>query len=262
MAYKKTFKKFVKKAKKAVVGAVKKRYVKRGYVNVRKIARDVMMVKRMINAEKKTFSVNLNNQVFGQVIGNSQGFHSNDITPTPAIGSGGSQRNGNSIKICSWHMTAQVIQQSAAVQAVNYKMYIFAIKGDPQTSPGTFCAEHWNTNNFVGGGGTIIDYNSQINPTRFNDSNLVYFKRLRIAPDTMSSQTGFKTINIGGKFQHHVRYDGDTQTVTNGQLILVILADSGNASPTVASTLSNIPTQAVSTGCTINYHLRYYYYDN
>lgn len=268
MAYKKKssvfrrFRKGVRRAGQMAGKVLKKRYYPNQKLNIGQIAKDVAMVKRMVNAEKKATSININNQVFGQVLGNSQGFHSNDITPIPSQGVGDAQRTGNSIKICSWHMTAQIIQQSAATQAVNYKMYMFKIKGDPQTSPGNFAAEHWNSNNFVGGGGSIIDYNSQINSVRFADSELIYFKRFRIAPDSMSGQTGFRTINIGGKLQSHVRYNGSTTDVTNGQIILVILADSGNCSPTTASTLSNIPVTAVNTGCVINYHLRWYYYDN
>lgn len=265
--YKRTGKKsfvarIAKKGMRKAGQAIKKRYYGGGKVNISKVMSDVALVKRMLNAEKKALSINLQGQVFGQTLGNAAGFHSNDITPIPIQGSGSAQRNGSSIKICSWHMTAQVIQQSAATQAVNYKMYIYKIAGDPEPSPGTFVNEQWNTNNFVGGGGQIVDYNSQLQQNRFAEAKLVYFKTFKIQPDNLTGQTGFKTINIGGKFQHHIRYDGDTNTVTQGQLIMVILADSGNCSPVTASTLSNIPVQAVNTGCTLNYHLRWYYYDN
>lgn len=269
MAYKKKssvfrrFRKGVRRAGQMAGKVLKKRYYPNQKLNIGQIAKDVAVVKRMINAEKKATSININNQVFGQVLGNSAGYHSNDITPVPAQGIGSAQRTGNSIKICSWHMNAQIIQQASATQAVNYKLYMFRIKGEPLTSPATFVSEHWNSNNFVGGGGSIVDYNSQLNPAEFNNAQLLYFKSFRIQPDQLSGQTGFRTINIGGKMQHHVRYLADGGTaVSQGQIYLVILADSGNCSPTTASTLSNIPVSAVSTGCTINYHLRWYYYDN
>lgn len=261
MAYKKVGK-MVKKAGRKVGQALTTRYAKGGKVNMGRVIRDVALVKRMLNAEKKFLAVNLLGQVFGQTLGNTAGFHSNDITPIPAIGSGSYQRNGQSIKICSFHMTAQVIQQSAATQGVNYKMFIYKIAGDPEPTPATFVNEQWATNQFVGGGGQIVDYNSQINPNRFAEAKLIYFKSFRIAPDNNTGQTGFKTLNLGGKIQHHIRYDGDSQNITQGQLILVILADSGNCSPVVSSTLSNIPVQAVNTGCTLNYNIRWYYYDN
>lgn len=271
MAYKKKpsvfrrLRKGVRRAGQMAGTALKKRYYPNNKLQVNKIVRDVATLKRMINAEKKVSSINLDAQVFGQVLANSAGYHSNDITPVPSQGSGYNQRNGNSIKICSWHMTAQVIQQSSASQAVNYKMYIFSIKGDPVSSPATFVGEHWNTNNFVklaGVNGQIVDYNSQLNPVRYNDAKLVYFKSFRIAPDATTGQVGFRTLNIGGKFQHHVRYDNDSNTVTSGQLVMVILADSGNCSTSTLSTLSNIPTGTTNTGCNLNYHLRWYYYDN
>lgn len=252
----------VKKVIKRTGRFIKKRYTKSGKLNINKIVRDVSMVKRMLNAEKKTISINIQNQVFGQLLGNSAGYHSNDITPVPIQGSGIGQRNGQSIKICSWHMTAQIIQQSDANQRINYKMYMYKISGDPEPSPATFVTEQWATNNFVGGGGQIVDYNSMINPNRFAEAKLVYFKAFSIAPDSITGQTGFKTINIGGKFQHHIRYDGNNNTVTQGQLILVILADGGNCSPTTVSTFINTPNTAINTGCKINYQLQWYFYDN
>lgn len=261
--FKKAVAKIARKGMRKAGQAIKKRYYGKGKFNVAKLMNDVAMVKRMVNAEKKATSININNQVFGQVLGNSAGYHSNDITPVPSQGIGSAQRNGNSIKICSWHMTAQIIQQASSTQAVNYKMYMFRIKGEPLTSPATFVTEHWNSNNFVGGGGSIVDYNSQLNPAEYNNAQLLYFKTFRIQPDQISNQTGFRTINIGGKLQHHVRYLSDgSNTISQGQIYLVILADSGNCSPVTASTLSNIPVSAVNTGCTINYHLRWYYYDN
>lgn len=260
--FKKVVAKVARKGMRKAGQAIKKRYYGKGKLNVAKIVNDVSLIKRMINAEKKTISINLQNQVFGQLLGNSAGYHSNDVTPIPIQGAGGSQRNGNSIKICSWHMTAQVIQQASAVGATHYKMFMFHIKGDPLSSPATFVNEHWNTNNFVGGGGQIVDYNSQLNPTEYNNARLLFFKTFTIQPDAITGQTGFRTINVGGKLQHHVRYNGDANTINSGQIYLVILADSGNCSPTVVSTLTNVPQTAVSTGCTLNYHLRWYYYDN
>lgn len=262
MAYKKTLRKVAKKAKKAVVGALKKRYYKRGYVNVKKIARDVMMVKRMINAEKKAISFNQNAIPIGQVIGNLDGYFAYDITPVLTQGSAGNQRNGDSIKMCSWHCTMQVIQQAACTQRMNFKMYIFEQKGNPITT-GTITPQVFSTNNFVGGGGAIIDYNSQLIASNYAKQKLRYFKTFSIAPDNFTGQPGFKTLNFGGKMSHHVRYNGSTTTpCQNGQLWLVILCDSGNCSPTVASGFSNIPTGAVNTGALLNIHLREYFYDN
>lgn len=254
------FKRFVKKAVRKVGQAAKKRYVKGNKVNLSQVVSDVALVKRMLNAEKKSIQSVVLGTAFGQVSANASGFYSADVTPIPSQGVGFQQRNGQSIKICSWHMTAQVIQQSAASSAINFKMFIYKIMGDPETSASTFVTEQFQTNAFVGGGGSIVDYNSMINPNRFSEAKLVYFKNFRIAPDNFSNQTGFRTISCGGKINHHIRYDGDTNTVTQGQLIMVILADSGNIG--AVSTLSNVPITAINTGCALNYNLKWYYYDN
>lgn len=256
------FRKYVRKAKRAVGKAIKKRYYPNNKVNFNKIVSDVALVKRMLNAEKKTLTTTVMGQVFGQVIGNSQGFHSNDITPIPIQGNGASQRSGQSIKICSWHMNVQFIQQVSPNMPMNIKMYMFRIKGDPMVSPGTFAAEHWYQNAFAGGGNQIIDYNSQVNPNNFGDAELLYFKKFRLEGDTAANQTQVTTLSLGGKLQSHVRYEGDTNNLASGQIYLFFLADAGNASPTVQSTLTNIPVQGINTGSTVNYQLRWYYYDN
>lgn len=256
------FNKYVRKAKRAVGKAIKKRYYPNNKLNISKIASDVALVKRMLNAEKKTITNTIQGQVFGQLIGNSSGYHSNDITPVPIQGNGASQRQGQSIKICSFHLNMQVIQQVSPNQPCNYKLMIFKIKGDPMVSPGTFANEHWYTNAFVGGGGVIIDSNSQVNPNHFGDADLIYYKRFTVKGDTAANQVQFRSLSLGKKLNHHIRYDGDTNTVTQGQLYMFLMCDSGNASPTVASTLTNIPVGGINTGATVNYQLRWYYYDN
>lgn len=252
----------VRKGMRKAGQAIKKRYYAKGKVNVARLASDVAIVKRMINAEKKAISFNQNAIPIGQVIGNLDGYFAYDITPVLTQGNLGNQRNGDSVKMCSWHATMQVIQQSACTQRMNFKMYIFEQLGNPITS-GTITPQVFSTNNFVGGGGAIIDYNSQLNTGNFGKQKLRYFKQFSIAPDNFTGQPGFKTLNFGGKLQHHIRYNGPLSTpCQNGQLWMVILCDSGNCSTTVASGLSNIPVGAINTGALINIHLRQYYYDN
>lgn len=240
----------------------KKRYIsKNKKLKLGKIIRDVSVVKRMLNAEKKMNALSVNGQLIGQVSGNISGMYYADITPTPPNGTGGSEKTGRSIKMCSWHAQMQLIQQSNAIGRQNFKIEIYQVLGSPVT-PATFATQYWFANGFVNGGNTIIDYNSNVNPDFYGRYKKIYSKRVTLMPDSVSGQTDFKTISMGGKLNHHIRFDGASTTVANGQLLLVIRTDSGNVSPSVVSTLTNIPQTAVSTGALLNYQIFRYYYDN
>lgn len=240
--------------------AIKKRYVSGGRVNVNQVVRDVAVVKRMLNAEKKMLSLNVNGILIGQVVGNISGYYTQDITPAPANGTAGSEKTGRSIKMCSYHCQMQLIQQSSAIGRQNYKIMIFKTLGLPVNSS-QFVSDYFANNGFIGGA-SIIDYNSNVNPDSYGRYKKIFEKRVTLEPDSVSGQTGFKTIQFGGKFNHHVRFSGSTTTVNNGQLWMIVLADSGNCSPTVSSTLTNIPQTGTNTGATINYQMFRYYYDN
>lgn len=247
------------KAKRKTGQFVTKRYLTAGGMN--RLTSDVNLLKKIVNAEKKAISTNIAGQALGQVVGNLAGYYAIDFTPSPAQGVAGNQRIGDSIKIVSYHYQMQFIGQANAVSAQRYKMYIIQWLGNPITS-GTCVPQIWNTNNFVGGGGQIIDMNSMNLISNYAKYKIVHYRSIYIAPDSISGQVGIKTLNGGGKFQHHIRFNGSTGSLENGQLWLVLLADNGNCSPTVTSTLSNIPNSNVNSGCTFSAHLRTYYVDN
>ena len=71
-----------------------------------------------------------------------------------------------------------------------------------------------------------------------------------------------KDVTIPLKMSHHVRYSQDSTTVTGGQLIAIILADSGNTHASAACTLTGVPIAAVNSALYFNYDYTAYYYDN
>lgn len=106
--------------------AFKKRYISNNKkLKLGKIIKDVSVVKRMLNAEKKMNALSVNGQLIGQVSGNISGMYYADITPTPPNGTGGSEKTGRSIKMCSWHAQMQLIQQSNAIGRQNFKIEIY-----------------------------------------------------------------------------------------------------------------------------------------
>lgn len=249
MAIAKTFKR--------IRGKAIKRYFKKGYKpKVRRIMKDVATLKKMVNAEKKYFSITATAAKVGQCSVNTNGYYVADITPTPAQGTTDITRTGDSIKICSCYIKGQVYQQSNILSNIWLNIYIIKVLGAPQTVS-TSIQNFFEVSPWSG----LIDYNSQTNPDYFGQFKIVKRKRMRVDLTNYSSATTIKTFQIPLRMQHHVRFSANSTTVSNGQLILFITADSGNTS-TTASTLTNIPVTAGSSGLNLNYDMNWYYYDN
>ena len=70
-----------------------------------------------------------------------------------------------------------------------------------------------------------------------------------------------KDVNVPIRFKQHIKYNQDTNTLANGQLWMLWMADSGNCS-TTPSTLSGIPQGSPTTGVVLRYDIQYFYYDN
>jgi len=76
-----------------------------------------------------------------------------------------------------------------------------------------------------------------------------------------AGQVQIKEMAIPLKLDHHIRYNGNTNQVVGGQVLMFIFADSGNTSSTV-STIPNIPLAVGTSGVIYNQDLRWYYTDN
>lgn len=272
MAYVRKFKRFARRALRAGVRAgaayVRKRYTtKKGKVAYGKIARDVYRLKNIINSEKHRFEMNQTGLTLGSVDYNSNGFLAFDITPNPSEGTTYGARIGSSIKISASHLQLQIFDQANKLQDMKVKMMIVVNKGEP-VAANNFVANTFNNNTFIGGGGTVIDYNSAFNPDNYGKFTIVRQKTIFMKGRQLSDATALnvRDISIGTKYfrgkGHHVRYAGDTTTIKNGQVLLLFFADSGNKNTSNISTLSNVPVTAIKTGVTMNYNLIHYYYDN
>lgn len=228
---------------------------------VPQLTRDVLMLKKMVNAEKKRIVQNNGGYTVGQCSVNGQGFLAFEVTPVMSQGNTNSTRNGSSIKLNSSYMKLQFLHQSNTTQPIRLKCYLISVPGLPTTNITGFINNMFSANPFITGG-TIRDYNSQPNPDFFRQYRIIRKTSVYLPPDNYSGAMSIKDVAIPVKFRnHHVRFNGDTDTITAGQLIFLVMADSGNMGGTT-STLGNIPVTGASTGAILNYNIIHYYYDN
>lgn len=245
---------------------IAKRYPakKKPLVAAWRMYRDIEMLKSFVNAEKKNINKNSGTNPVGQIEANSDGAYKVDITPQPANGTGESQRTGDSIKLSTAVLNLQLRQQSANTQGCRFIVEIFKVLGTPQTITNAF-DQLYKPNPWITGA-DIRDYSSVPDGDFRQQYKLILSRKMYIKPDTTGgSQQLYSTYKFPikfGKYGHHVKFDTGTTTVASGQIIMIVRADSGNRSSSVASTLGNVVTTAVSTGASMNYNMEFYYYDN
>lgn len=252
-------KKQARRAWKAGKRFVKKRYLSKG--GMKNVIKDVAMIKKIVNSEKKYFNYKSTSAVaVGQVSGNSNAGLYLDTTPLPTQGSTRSTRNGASIKLASQYYRFQIVQQSATSSPIRIRIQLYQVIGAANNiNVGVAQGEIYSSNPFNG----LVDFNSARNPDYFRDYKLLRQKFITLPTDPQASSLMLKELAFGMKFKsHHVRFSGDSQTVTQGQLILCVQCDNGNCSTTTASTTANIPNTIINSGITVQWTIDSYFYDN
>lgn len=263
-AFKKTVKKIARKAR----GKLIKRYFKKGYrPKMGQIIKDVSALKKMVNAEKKRLTINSSitantryNNCLGQLWDDGSGYMALDITPVPSQGSNNEQRNGSSIKWHSFHMDLCIYHQSACEMPLKLEFY-FVSPAATEVNITSFPNVIWMNNSFVNSG-SVYDTYSRTNPDNFGKYKIISKRTMFIKEDTISSGTILKDYSIGMKFKNrHVRFNGNSNTVNSGQLLLIILCSGGNAGANL-SNVYPVPMQTARSGLHVNWTYTNYYYDN
>lgn len=269
MPFKKSVKKYGQKFVRATKKTIKNRYYnKASGFKLGQITKDILMLKKAINAEKKLFSITAQNSLLGQTNGaTTAGLLAVDITPLPAQGVTALTRIGNSVKLVSSFLQFQIAHQSATSQSIKYKVMVVRCKGKPYTSATTAVNEYFYFNPFVlnGASSAIVDYNSATNPNFFNNFEVLHSANHVITQDDISAQPVISSFKVPLSYGNgrHVRFIADgTTTLAEGQILLWILPDSGNSSAATPTTLTGVPVTAVSTGLTCSYNITHYFYDN
>jgi len=255
-------KKFFKRAAKKATGAVKKRYVnKRGGLRMSKFAADLALVKRALNVEKKNIEfIEQQDIAIGQYSGASDtGQSVTDLTPVIAQGVGYNQRTGNSVKIVSCMIKGQIKQQSATRHPMRIKLCLYKVVGTPiSTSTILSGGQILQVNPLTG----CTDYNSDRNVNYFKEFKLLQTKYVYLQPDPTSGEIMINNFKFLLKMNHHLKWNNDTTTLTDGQLVLHAFCDSGNSNLTVAGTGTSVPVLAVNTGAILQMYSKFYYVDN
>lgn len=275
MRFNKT-KRFVKKTAKRAGKFLRKRYS--GWNGIRNGVNDVASVAKlasMINAEKRrttqiiqSSSTNSFGQ-FRQTSGTTatSGHWVYDLTPIVTQGTSINQRSGSSIKMTSSYMKLQLGHMINTAGNLYYKGYIVQVLGAPQNI-NTMVTQFLQATLFVTGV-TSYDYNSLIRPDYLGQYKIIkQFSGLLQADNIAGQQRQVeRTIKLRwnkGK-GHHIRYDADSNVITDGQIIMILLADTGNCG-TVDNTgtpvIAGQYTNQNSSGATINMANIHYYYDN
>lgn len=257
---------FPAKAYRGAKKFVKKRYglnKKSKGLKYGNIAKDVLMLKKMVNAEKKIYEVKDTTSLStGQVYGNVTGTICYDITPLIGQGVTQSTRTGASIKLSSALYQFQFQQQLNATIA-NKVIIEFWVNKGTQLDSATAREYLFAPSTFS----VVIDYNSPRNSDRFSDFQLVRRIYKTIPADANPGDTAQSTFDIPIKFNrgqgHHVRLAQSATTyadILNGQMFMTIRSQVGNNS-SIAST-KDVPVTGALTGLSVRFAYKTWYYDN
>jgi len=262
-----TFKRTVKKAYKGAKKAIKSRYglnKRSSGIKYSNIASDVMMLKKIVNSEKKSYQQANTILTVAQANINNTGASCIDITPFVTQGTGADQRTGNSFKLSSALYQFQISSESSQSQTMKLIFDFWVVKGIAD-----FTTVHlpllFTVSTFSG----VIDTNSPRNQDRFSDYQHLRSVTRYLKGDQISGATTFLTFNLPTTFNrgkgHHIRLKpsvtGVPADVLNGQMLMTIRADIGNANTTTGSTLPIAQTPP-ATGAVVRFAQRVWYYDN
>lgn len=238
--------------------------IKKGKVSTSRLIKDVAMLKSIINSEKFRLETQQTAVNVGQVNGNSSGHFISDFTPIPAQGDGYNNRQGNSMKWCSSHYSFLFQRQPNSVGTMTIKIQLIKIVGEAYSTPSNILGkfiepDRWITN------GTVYDIASDRKPEYFKQYRVLRTKTVKFNATQYSAQATVeqKIVNFGLKLKnHHVKFNNNSNTIADGQVICLITCDTGNTSGTTASTLNNIQNTAAGSGVLMSYNRLDYYYDN
>lgn len=257
---KKTIRKIAKKAYKKIKTETGNRYG-RGFnqiisKGVPQMAKDIVMLKNMLNVEKKQ-KENTYSATVGQVDINNSGAYTVDITPIFSQGITYTTRNGRSIKLTGATLHWQFQEQTAQLVRMKIRIQIVRVIGNPfsGTSPLT---EFYDLNPLS----TVVDYYSDRNPQNFKQFKVLSTKNITMYPDQMTTTGRCISLKQHLKLSHHIKYGNDGDGLVDGQIYAIVTCENGNRNFATASTLTEIPVLAANTGLQVRLYTRFYAIDN
>lgn len=221
----------VNKFVKRVGRQAKKRFVRKGMktnlrnLNYSQIAKDVKMLKGLVNAEKQNADFTIAAPVRFALSDGAGGTGAQifSIHPTIAQGISEDHRKGDTYKVCSMLLQMRITYDQT-LQDLNWKMYIVR-KPDQVFTPSltTELPNFLEPNPFTG----VIDYNSLRNYQQFKD--YVVLKqmsgKLRACDNSSLNSQVSKQIKVPLKLNFHTRYNKGTTNILANELFCILVAD-------------------------------------
>lgn len=202
------------------------------------------------------------------------GWASIDITPHPQQGTTFGTRNGSAINLTSSYMQFQFSQASInTLTPMRIKMVIIHTTGAPYSTANTAMTTFYLNSALpngtgIGGNNGLIDYNSNMDMDERSNFKIIYQKSITLKQDNVDQGLQVREHKIKLKYNkglgHKVRFFQNTQTVAEGQLIMLLTTDAGNISTQYAFTGNGNATlvnNAINSGCYVNFNIAHYFTD-
>lgn len=237
---------------KIVKRTIKKRYTKgkkgKKTLNIRAISKDVMMLKNLVNVEKKRVDVFTGTALgVGQTSGAGiTGASCVQINPVIAQGITNGTRNGNSVKLVSCYLSLQVAQQANTVNDLKLRYYVICRPDNAALyAPAAIIQQLLEVNPFS----NVQDFYSSRDPEYFNAFRIIKSGIIDLRQDQITGGQSIIQKNIPLKLNHHLKYNSNASTDTVKNAMYLLIVSSGG--DTVALT-----------GASYAYNARFYFTDN
>lgn len=223
----------------------------------------------IVNIEKKYDTKYSGTTLYvGQVSANDSGHLIIDVTPSPLEGPAFNERIGQKIAMTGMVLDCQIMQMGAMITGpAHIHVDIFQKVGEANVAITNLIGQIYDGNVFIdqqnAGVNNIYDAYAERNMDYFRTYRKIRGCKIKVDIDTLSSGQNLiasKKLPIKFNKPHVVKYNS-AGTVTEGQLIMVVRSDIGNASLTTACTLAGVSATPVNTGYIFRYNIREYYTD-
>lgn len=264
-----TPRKYAKKAYKKVYGSRKypAAIKKTGEVakDIAGLTASVAMIMGRLNVEKHHKDRDVITTTFGQVNGNADGAHYQDVTPVISQGNTEDDRKGNSLKLTGLSFPIQMSGLTNCSGPRKIRISLLKVKSaDNGVSAQEAFEQYWDTNPLTG----VRDFNCERNyRSGAHDgitcvrSSTYYLKPLERVGTLVDSEKSIITTKFVVKLNDVLRFSTDTSTTPDGlKYYLIFQADSGNESSS-SSTL-DVPVPDSNSGMAIRLAQRTWFVDN
>jgi len=250
---------------------VKKRLYKRKAVKSKSLAVLTRKVNKLTRASNQVeekeivLSNGIATYYIAQVNNTSNGYFLLDVTPVTSQSTTDITRIGSQITATKATYRFQLIAQPNMNTNVSIKFLLVKVKGLPIT-PSQLVTQMYNSNPFITTNlflnAGIIDYNSDKDPDFVKNYQILKTKTVKYNMENYASGKAIHDISMSHYFKggHNVFFDGNTNVVQSGQIVLIVLSSAGNQSGSISS-LNGVAIQDSSSAYVINYNIRTMYRD-